>query len=142
MFAHLTLPTQHVEETTRFLEKTLGYPRKPVPANSPVDARWLDIGQGQELHVFFVEGFVVSPFEAEFGRHVALFHPLDDFAAVRQRITEAGGELVEPLRATPFERLFFREPVNGYLFELIDSERHGQVVVEEGATGKTPGRPA
>ena len=56
MFAHLTLPTQHVEETTRFLEKALGYSRKNVPANSPVDVRWLDIGHGQELHVFFVEG--------------------------------------------------------------------------------------
>ncbi len=124
MFAHLTLPTQHVEETTRFLEKTLGYARKPAPANSPVDVRWIDIGNGQELHVFFVEGFVVSPFEAEFGRHVALFHPLDDFPAVRRRVTEAGGELVEPSRSTPFERLFFREPVNGYVFELIDSGRH------------------
>lgn len=130
MFAHLTLPTQHVEETTCFLEKTLGYPRKPVPANSPVDARWLDIGHGQELHVFFVEGFVVSPFEAVFGRHVALFHPFSDFAAVRQRIIDAGGELVEPLRSTPFERIFFREPVNGYLFELIDSERHDQLLAE------------
>ena len=124
MFAHLTLPTQQVEETTRFLEKTLGYTRKPVPANSPVDVRWLDIGQGQEIHVFFVERFVVSPFEAEFGRHVALFHPRDDFPALRQRITEAGGALIEPLRSTPFERLFFREPVNGYVFELIDGSRH------------------
>ncbi|MDB4893052.1 MAG: Glyoxalase/Bleomycin resistance protein/Dioxygenase superfamily protein [Gemmatimonadetes bacterium] len=131
MFAHVTLPTQHVEETTRFLEETLGYPRKLVPANSPVDARWLDIGHGQEMHVFFVEGFVVSPFEAEFGRHIALFHPLDDFAALRQRITTAGGMLVEPLRSTPFERIFFREPVNGYLFELIDSERHRQLLAEE-----------
>ena len=130
MFAHLTLPTQHVEETTRFLEQTLGYSRKIVPANSPVDARWLDIGHGQELHVFFVEGFVISPFEAEFGRHVALFHPLDDFPALRRRIVDAGGELVEPLRATPFERLFFREPVNGYLFELIDRERHRQILDE------------
>ena len=128
MFAHLTLPTQRVEETTRFIEQTLGYRRKPVPANSPVDARWLDIGQGQELHVFFVEGFTVSPFEAEFGRHVALFHSRDDFPALRQRITDAGGELVEPLRSTPFERLFFREPVNGYLFELIDRERHHQIL--------------
>ena len=119
MFAHLTLPTQHVEETTRFLEQTLGLQRKAGPANSPVDVRWIDIGQGQELHVFFVEGFVVSPFEAEFGRHVALFHPRDDFSALRRRITDAGGELIEPLRSTPFERLFFREPVNGYLFELI-----------------------
>jgi len=124
MFAHLTLPTQQVEETTRFLEKTLGCTRKPVPANSPVDVRWLDIGQGQEIHVFFVERFEVSPFEAEFGRHVALFHPRDDFPALRQRITEAGGELIEPLRSTPFERLFFREPVNGYVFELIDGSRH------------------
>ena len=124
MFAHLTLPTQHVEETTRFLEKTLGYTRKPVPANSPVDVRWLDIGQGQEIHVFFVERFEVSPFEAEFGRHVALFHPRDDFPSLRQRITECGGELIEPLRSTPFERLFFREPVNGYVFELIDGSRH------------------
>ena len=108
---------------TGFLEQTLGYSRKIVPANSPVDARWLDIGHGQELHVFFVEGFVISPFEAEFGRHVALFHPVDDFDAVLQRITEAGGEIVEPLRSTPFKRIFFREPINGYLFELIDSER-------------------
>ena len=124
MLAHLTLPTRQVEETTRFLEKTLGYSRKPIPANSPIDVRWLDIGQGQEIHVVFVERFLVSPFEAEFGRHVALFHPRDDFPALRQRITEAGGELIEPLRSTPFERLFFREPVNGYVFELIDGTRH------------------
>ena len=130
MFAHLTLPTQRVEETTRFIEATLGYRRKSVPANSPVDARWLDIGHGQELHVFYVEGFEVSPFEAEFGRHVALFHPIDDFPALRRRIVDAGGELVEPLRATPFQRLFFREPINGYLFELIDRERHRQILDE------------
>lgn len=126
MFAHLTLPTQRVEDTTRFLEEVLGYTRKPVPANSPVDVRWLDIGHGQELHVLFVDGFVASPFEAEFGRHVALFHSLDDFPAVRRRVTEAGGELIEPLRATAFERLFFREPINGYVFELIDSTQRRQ----------------
>ena len=130
MFAHLTLPTQHVEETTRFIEQTIGYRRKVVPANSPVDARWLDIGHGQELHVFYVEGFELSPFESEFGRHVALFHPVDDFPAVRQRIVDGGGELVEPLRATPFQRLFFREPVNGYVFELIDPARHRQILAE------------
>jgi catechol 2,3-dioxygenase-like lactoylglutathione lyase family enzyme len=130
MFAHLTLPTQRVEETTRFIERTLGYRRKDVPANSPVDARWLDIGQGQELHVFYVEGFEASPFEAEFGRHVALFHPAEDFPALRRRIVDAGGELLEPLRATSFERLFFREPVNGYVFELIDRERLRQILAE------------
>ena len=130
MFAHLTLPTQRVEATTRFIETTLGYRRKIVPANSPVEANWLDIGHGQELHVFYVEGFEISPFEAEFGRHVALFHPVDDFPALRRRVVDAGGELVEALRATPFERLFFREPVNGYLFEVIDRERHRQILAE------------
>lgn len=128
MFAHLTLPTQHVEETTRFIEHVLGYRRKEVPENSPVDARWLDIGNGQELHVFFVDGYVVSPFEAEFGRHVALFHPREDFPALRERVREAGGEMVEALRATPFERLFFREPVNGYLFEVIEEARHREIL--------------
>jgi catechol 2,3-dioxygenase-like lactoylglutathione lyase family enzyme len=130
MFAHLTLPTQRVEQTTRFIETALGYRRKTVPDNSPVDARWLDIGHGQELHVFYVDGFEISPFEAEFGRHVALFHPVEDFPALRRRVVDAGGELVEPLRDTPFERLFFREPVNGYLFEVIDRERHRQIVAE------------
>ena len=138
MFAHLTLPTQRVEDTTRFLELVLGYPRKSVPANSPVDVRWLDIGDGQELHIFFVEGFVVSPYESEFGRHVALFHPLADFPAMRQRIVEAGGEIVDPLRATPFERIFFREPVNSYLFEVIDDRRHRQILDWRDALGVKP----
>jgi catechol 2,3-dioxygenase-like lactoylglutathione lyase family enzyme len=122
-FAHLTLPTRDVEATSSFFERTLGYPRWPVPGNSPVEALWLDIGRGQEMHVFFVEGFEVSPFESEFGRHVALLHPLADFPALKQRLTREGAELFEPLRATPFERFFFREPVNGYFFEIIDADR-------------------
>ena len=40
------------------------------PGNSPVEALWLDIGRGQEMHVFYVAGFEASPFEGEFGRHV------------------------------------------------------------------------
>ena len=124
--AHLTLPTQHVEQTTAFLEQILGYGRKPVPSNSPVEVSWLDIGHGQEIHVFYVHGFVVSPFEAEFGRHVAVFHPLADFPALRQRLLEAGAELIEPLRATSFARFFFREPINGYVFEVIDAGRESR----------------
>jgi len=71
--AHLTLPTRDVDKTARFFEKTLGYARSPVPGNSPVEVVWLDIGGGQEMHVFYVEGLEVSPFESEFGRHVAVF---------------------------------------------------------------------
>lgn len=121
--AHLTLPTQHVEKTAAFLEDTLGYTRDPVPSNVPDETVWLNIGRGQQIHVFFVEGFDVSPFEREFGRHVAVYHPRAEFVALKERLLQRGAELIEPLRATPFERFFFREPVNGYVFEVIDAAR-------------------
>jgi Glyoxalase/Bleomycin resistance protein/Dioxygenase superfamily len=121
--AHLTLPTRDVEGTASFLERTLGYGRDPVPANIPCETVWLNIGGRQQLHVFYVEGFEVSAFEREFGRHVAVFYPRAGFAGLRQRLTQHGAEIIEPLRPTPFERFFFREPVNGYVFEVIDQDR-------------------
>jgi catechol 2,3-dioxygenase-like lactoylglutathione lyase family enzyme len=121
--AHITLPTREVEKTAVLLEKTLGYVRDVVPENVLDESVWLDIGRGQQLHLVFVEGFEVSPFEAEFGRHVAVFYPRADFEGLKQRLLQHGTELIEPLRATPFERFFFREPVNGYVFEVIDQDR-------------------
>lgn len=123
----MTLPTRDVEKTASFLEKTLGYVRDPVPGNIPCETVWLNIGRGQQIHVFYVEGFEVSPFEAEFGRHVAVFYPRTEFDRLKQTLLEHGAELIEPLRATPFERLFFREPVNGYVFEVIDQVRRGHL---------------
>ena len=117
---HLTLPTREVEKTASFFERTLGYRRLTVPTNSPVELVWLDLGRGQEMHVFYVEGFSVSPFENEFGRHVAVFYPLAEFDALRQRLESEGAQLFPPLRPTPFQRFFFREPINGYVFEVID----------------------
>jgi len=122
-FSHLTLPSLHVERTTRFLEESFGYVRDTVPDNIPTETQWLNIGRGEQIHVFYVEGFSVSPFESEFGRHVALYHPLEDFPALKQRLADRGVEFVEPLRTTPFERFFFREPINGYFFEVIDDAR-------------------
>ena len=117
--AHLTLPTRHVQDTASFLERTLGYTRDPAPANVPDETVWLNIGRGQQIHIFYVEGFSVSPFEREFGRHVAVFYPAESFEGLKERLVQHGAELIDPLRATPFERLFFREPVNGYVFEVI-----------------------
>jgi catechol 2,3-dioxygenase-like lactoylglutathione lyase family enzyme len=122
-FAHLTLATRDVERTTAFFETTFGYTRNPVPGNVPMASLWLDIGRGQEFHVVFVDDFVAGPFEREFGRHIALYRPLADFAALKQRLIDQGAEVIEPLRTTPFERFFFREPVNGYFFEVIDQAR-------------------
>jgi catechol 2,3-dioxygenase-like lactoylglutathione lyase family enzyme len=119
-FAHLTLATRDIDRTAAFLERTLGYARKVMPANSSGEAIWLDLGHGQELHVLRVPGFERSAFEAEYGRHVALLHPLPDFPALKARLTGEGAVLIDPIRPTPFERFFFREPVNGYVFEIID----------------------
>jgi catechol 2,3-dioxygenase-like lactoylglutathione lyase family enzyme len=123
--AHVTLPTRDVEKTAAFFERILGYTRDPVPANVPGETVWLNIGRGQQMHVFFVDGFRVSPFEDEFGRHVAVYYPLRQFDALKQRLSGAGAVLFPPLRPTPFERFFFREPVNGYVFEVIDDARSG-----------------
>lgn len=123
--AHLTLATQHVERTAAFFETTLGYTRDPLPANVPDDTVWLNIGRGQQMHVLYADGFVASPFENEFGRHVAVYYPLQEFEALKHRLVQSGAELIAPLRATPFERFFFREPVNGYVFEVVDQRRAG-----------------
>jgi catechol 2,3-dioxygenase-like lactoylglutathione lyase family enzyme len=122
-FAHLTLPTQDVERTASFFERTFGYARGAVPGNSPVPTQWLDIGHGQQIHVVHVDGFHTSTFEGEFGRHIAVFHPLSAFDDLKTRLIAQGAEIIAPLRATDFERFFVREPVNGYVFEVIDQGR-------------------
>jgi len=122
-FAHVTLPTRDVERTCAFFTATLGLTLLPTPQNSPVPVYWLDLGNGQEMHVFYVAEFQVSPFESEFGRHVALVHPRAGFPTLKERLLAEGAELFDSLRPTPFERFFFREPVNGYVFEVIDADR-------------------
>lgn len=122
-FAHMTLATRDVEASAAFFERTLGWPRVKVPANTPLEAAWVQIGPGQQLHILRVEGFEASPFEKEFGRHLAVFHPASDLADLKRRLVEHGAELVEPIRPTPFERFFFRDP-NGYMFEVIAREQY------------------
>ncbi|HYT69025.1 MAG TPA: VOC family protein [Vicinamibacterales bacterium] len=118
--AHLTLASRDVERTASFFEQTLGYSRDPLPGNVVGETVWLNIGRGQQMHVLYAEGFEVSAFEAEFGRHVAVYYPRARFDALKERLVRHGAVLIDPLRATPFERFFFREPVNGYVFEVIE----------------------
>lgn len=127
-FAHLTLPTAEVERTSQLLEHALGWKRATLPPNSPIEVVWLDLGGGQTIHVFHAPGFKVSAFEGEFGRHIAVFHPLAEFPEVKRRLLAAGATVYPAERSTPFERFFFREPINGYVIEVIDSAREGLVV--------------
>jgi predicted enzyme related to lactoylglutathione lyase len=121
--AHFTLATRHVEATAAFFEAAFAFTRTPTPANSPIQIVWLNIGLGQEIHVIHVPDFDPSEFEQEFGRHVAFVHDGGDMDALEAKVVAHGGVIVPPRRTTPFRRFFFREPVNGYLFEVIDEKR-------------------
>jgi catechol 2,3-dioxygenase-like lactoylglutathione lyase family enzyme len=123
-FSHVTLATRDVQRTASFLEQTLGYPRDPAPGNIPSEAAWFNLGNGQQIHLVHVEGFEVSPFEQEFGRHIALLHPGADLERLKRRLQDHGAEIIAPMRATPFNRFFFKDPINGYVFEVIDAARN------------------
>jgi catechol 2,3-dioxygenase-like lactoylglutathione lyase family enzyme len=116
--AHVTLATRDVRRSSRFFAAALG--RRPLdrPANIPMPAAWLEIAPGQELHLVEVPDYAPFPFEREYGRHIALSHPGEDFAGLKERLRQQGAELVPPLRPTTVERFFFRDP-DGYLFEVV-----------------------
>src|SRR5262245_55399362 len=120
--AHLTLATRDVRKAEAFFAGALGWRPLARPNNIGRPAAWLQIAPGQELHLVEVADFVPSAFEAEFGRHVAVAFRRADFDGLRARLRAHGAELMEPIRSTPFERFFFRDP-NGYVFEVVEVER-------------------
>ena len=120
--AHLTIATPDSKGTTEFFQQVFDWPLVNRPANVDLTTYWLDIGHGQQVHVLEVEGFQVSPFEKEFGRHFAFLFPAVRLAQIRQRLGELGVEVIPPIRPTPFERFFFSDP-NGYMFEVIDQDK-------------------
>src|SRR5688500_9255031 len=124
-FAHLTIATRDVPRTAAFFERAMGWPPVATPGNTPGELRaaWGQLGPGQQIHIPHVDGFEPSAFEAEFGRHVAVFHPAADLPALKRRLAEHGATLVDPIRPTPFDRFFFRDP-NGYMFEVIAREEY------------------
>jgi len=125
-FAHLTLATSDVILSRDFFAGTLGWEPIERPGNIDVEGAWLRIAPGQELHLLRVLDFVPSEFEREFGRHVAVEYPADGFAGLKERLAKRGAELIDPIRETPFDRFFFRDP-NGYIFEVVDANRIPEV---------------
>ena len=125
-FAHLTLATRDVARTRDFFAATLGWRPIERPNNIGRPAAWLAMADGQELHLIEVPDFAPSPFEQEYGRHLAIEFALEEFGALKARLVQHGAELIAPVRATPFERFFFKDP-NGYVFEVVPASRgHGQ----------------
>ena len=120
--AHLTLATRDVHASARFFAQALGWRPIARPDNIGRPAAWLEIAPGQELHLVEVPGFEPSPFEAEFGRHVALAVPLAEFDGLKRRLMAHGATLIDAARPTPFARFFFRNP-DGYVFEVVPAER-------------------
>ena len=124
--AHFTLATRNVEASRDFFVWTLGWQPISRPGNIEMDAAWLSLASGQELHLLRVDDFLPSPFEKEFGRHIAVEYPLEQFSALKKRLREHGAELIAPERTTPFERFFFRDP-NGYVFEVVEAGHKPEV---------------
>ena len=120
--AHLTLATRDVRKAESFFAQALGWRPIARPNNIGRPAVWLEIAPGQELHLVEVKDFESSPFEAEFGRHIAIAFPLAEFDRLKRRLLGHGAELIEPERPTPFARFFFRCP-DGYVFEVVPTER-------------------
>ncbi len=123
--AHLTIATQDSQSTTEFLQAVFDWPLVHRPANVDQTTYWLDIGQGQQIHVLQVEDFQVSAFEKEFGRHFAFLLPAAKLKQIRERLTNRNVEVIPPIRPTPFARFFFQDP-NGYMFEIIDQDKFVQ----------------
>ena len=121
-FAHLTLASRDVDRSCEFFTNTLGWASLARPNNIVTKGAWLSMGPGQELHLNQVEDFEPPLFEDEFARHVAVEFPANDFESLKCRLLKHGAELIPPRRDTPFERFFFRDP-NGYVFEVVDSNR-------------------
>jgi catechol 2,3-dioxygenase-like lactoylglutathione lyase family enzyme len=122
--AHITLATRDVSRSVAFFRESLGWKSVSRPGNINMAAAWLEIVPGMELHLIEDRAFEPSPFEKEFGRHIAITASLADFPRLKERLQAQGATLIEPLRETPFARFFFLDP-NGYVFEVVE-ENHDE----------------
>ena len=84
--AHITLATRDAKRSAAFFHEVMGWTPIGRPTNNATPTSWLQIAPGQELHMVEVPDFEPSPFEREYGRHVAVSLPRSAFAGVKDRL--------------------------------------------------------
>ena len=119
--AHCTLATRSVETTRNFLTEVFDFQPIIKPSNIPMKADWVQAGPGQEIHILEIDGFEVSPFEDEFGRHLAFTFGSEKNATIIERLKTKGVPIIDPKRPGPIRRFFCKDP-NGYVFEVIENQ--------------------
>ena len=119
---HFALAVRDVRRVRGSSSRRSSGGRSTVRATS----RWLRPGSrsrpGQEVHLLEIADYSPSPFEREYGRHIAVSVPRAQFPMLKQRLQEHGAEVFAAERATPFDRFFFRDG-DGYVFEVVEAER-------------------
>ncbi len=118
-FAHLAMAVRDVEAASRFLEETLGWRPVERPGNAGRPVAWLEVAPGQEVHLIQVDDYAPSPFDREYGRHLAVRYPISKFESLKEGLRARGAEVIAADRPTPFARFFFRGP-DGYVFEVVE----------------------
>ncbi len=115
---HFTLATRDVPGSVRFFRETLGWRPIERPTALPHRVAWLEMAPGFEMHLIELADFEPSPFEGEFGRHIAVTYPRNGLDALKERLHARGAEVMAPKGGGTVERFFFRDP-NGYTIEVV-----------------------
>ena len=90
---HFALAVRDVRRAARFFESTLLWQPIDRPDNIALASAWLEIAPGQEVHLLEVADYSPSPFEREYGRHIAVSAPKAQFPMLKQRLQDHGAEV-------------------------------------------------
>ena len=131
--AHVTLATRELARSTAFFHEVMGWTPIGRPRNNAVARRlatnraWAGTasGRGSRFPTLAIRARVRPAHRGQL--------PASRFPALKERLIAHGAKVIDPLRDTPFDRFFFRDP-NGYLFEVLEEERAGEADEVTGCT--------